>query len=100
MTIRPIQRAEIEVFARFSADDDLNALFKDDMMMRWEEGASRPEWCFVAKENGQVVGRLGYWGLPALGLPSVIEFLLLPWEENYLEIGTALLRQTFARFHA
>jgi RimJ/RimL family protein N-acetyltransferase len=100
MTIRPIQRAEIEVFARFSADDDLNALFKDDMMRRWEEGASRPEWCFVAEEHGQVVGCIGYWGLPAFSIPSVIEFLLLPWEGNYLEIGTALLRQTLARFHA
>jgi hypothetical protein len=69
MTIRPIQRAEIEVFARFSADDDLNALFKDDMMRRWEEGASRPEWCFVAEEHGQVVGCIGYWGLPAFSIP-------------------------------
>jgi hypothetical protein len=67
-------------------------------MTRWEEGASRPECCFVAEENGQVVGRIGYWGLPAFGIPSVIGFLLLPWEGNYLEIGTALLRQSVARF--
>ena len=100
MTIRPIQRNELEVFARFSPEDELNAMLKDNVMTLWEEGANRPEWCFVAEENGQIVGRIGYWGLPSFSNPSVVELLLLPWDGNYLEIGTALLRQTLALFHA
>ncbi|HZS91223.1 MAG TPA: GNAT family N-acetyltransferase [Chloroflexota bacterium] len=100
LTIRPIAAHELDGFARFSRDDELNAALKGEVSTLWEQGSSRPEWCFVAEEDGQILGRICYWGLPTFGIPSVIEFLLLPWDADYRAVGPALLQHTLAQFHS
>jgi hypothetical protein len=100
MTIRPIRRDELDVFARFSGAEDGDQWFADYLTELWQEGTSHPHWCFVAEEEAQIVGRIGYWALPMSDTPSVVAFLLLPWDGDYLRIGGMLLRQTLAKFRA
>ena len=42
MTIRPIRRDELDVFARFSGADDLDQWFVDYLSELWQEGTSHP----------------------------------------------------------
>lgn len=55
----------------------------------WASDYSRPEWSFLVEENGIIVGRVAYrhHGLPREIWPIELE---LPWQANYLVVGTAL----------
>ncbi|NMF62752.1 GNAT family N-acetyltransferase [Brasilonema octagenarum UFV-E1] len=97
MDIRPIRREELEVFANFSEQADLNEHFLNYLRDMWDEGYVRPEWCFVAEEAGEFVGRIVYWSLPSLGKPFICDFLELPWNANYLAVGTQLLQQSLTQ---
>src|SRR5579885_3083269 len=41
LTIRPIAAHELDGFARFSRDDELNAALKGEVSTLWEQGSSR-----------------------------------------------------------
>ncbi|BAY49722.1 GCN5-related N-acetyltransferase [Scytonema sp. HK-05] len=99
MDIRPISREELEVFANFSEQAELNEHFLNYLRDMWDESYVRPEWCFVAEEAGEFFGRIVYWSLPSLGKPFICDFLELPWNANYLEVGTQLLQQTLTQLH-
>ncbi|KAB8315656.1 GNAT family N-acetyltransferase [Tolypothrix campylonemoides VB511288] len=99
MDIRPIRREELEVFANFSEQADLNGHFLNYLRDMWDESYVRPEWCFVAEEAGEFFGRIVYWSLPSLGKPFICDFLELPWNANYLEVGTQLLQESLTQLH-
>lgn len=96
MVIRPIRREELEAFASFSNRADLNEHFLNYLRDMWNSGYVRPEWCFVAEEADSFVGRVVYWTLPSLGKPFIVDFLEVPWNANYLEVGTQLLQESLA----
>ena len=49
-----------------------------------DQGAMRPEWCLVAEENGQWIGRGAAWTLPRVGTPLDLVLLDLPFEDQPL----------------
>ncbi len=95
MRVRSIDQAEIEQFARSDDWFGLGQGTKAYVEMLWQEGQSKPEWCFVTEENGFFVGRVVYWALPTFP-PMEIELLALPWESRYLEVGTLLFKESLA----
>ena len=99
MVIRPIRREEVEAFANFSNQGELNEHFLTYLRDMWDEGYVHPEWCFVVEEAGKFIGRIVYWSLPSLGKPFICDFLELPWNANYLEVGIQLLQQSLAQLH-
>ncbi len=99
MDIRSIHPEELQAFSHVSEQDDLNSTLETYLSSLWQKGASRPEWCFVAQEGENVLGRVVYWAQPSFPLPQEIDFLDVPWTGSYLEIGEALLRQTLTQFH-
>jgi ribosomal protein S18 acetylase RimI-like enzyme len=95
MVIRSIHPGELGIFADFGAGADPERTGR--LQTYLAEGYSRPEWCFVAEEGGQFLGRCLYWALPAFAHPSDIAILELPWVGDYLQIGTELLRESLAQ---
>jgi ribosomal protein S18 acetylase RimI-like enzyme len=98
MKIRSIGADERVAFARYTDHAEHNTQLAQYVADRWTEATSRPAWCFVAEDEGQIVGRVMYWALPGSAIPCVVDFLDVPWTDNYLEVGEALLRDTLARF--
>lgn len=90
----------MHVFAQFSGEAEPDTSFESYVLDLWTDEASRPEWCFVAEEEGRIVGRIGYWALPGHSCPDLVDFLLLPWDGPYVTIGGRLLNHTLALFRA
>lgn len=92
-TVRSI--TDTKDFAVPGAPDQTDAL-----IAMWEEGESRPDWCFVLEDGGQAIGRVGFSVEPTcppeyLGdLPPEELFvfgLWLPWEDDPVGTGLALI---------
>lgn len=94
MRIRPIAAIEIKKFAT-SGEHPLGVVeFENIVEEAWESGYSRPDWCFVAEENDQFIGRIIY----TAGSHEATFFgLHLPWQDNYLEVGTQLLKESLKK---
>ncbi|NMG09835.1 GNAT family N-acetyltransferase [Brasilonema sp. UFV-L1] len=97
MDIRPIRREELEAFANFSERADLNEHFLNYLRDMWAGSYIRPEWCFVAEEAGEFVGRIAYWCLPSLDKPFEMDVLEVPWNANYIEVGSNLIQQSLSQ---
>jgi RimJ/RimL family protein N-acetyltransferase len=78
----------------------------------WAQGASRPEWCFVAEdESGGRIGRVGYRVESTVSNPAWLGNLpptelyafglWLPWDEHeYEQLGRGLLAATLDKVRA
>lgn len=92
MQIFAINEHGLELF--LSLADQTNRAWVDMVRAKlldlWASGHSRPEWSFLAEEKGIMVGRIAYrhHGLPREIWPIEVE---LPWQADYLMVGTALL---------
>ena len=40
-----------------------------------DRGAMRPDWCFVAEDDGRLTGRYGFWTMPSVDHPEAIVLL-------------------------
>lgn len=69
------------------------------MLDLWRKNESRPEWCFLAQENGEILGRVGYRHHGSLDEIWPIE-LELPWRTDYLAVGKALLGESLTAMAA
>lgn len=90
MQVYSIQRNEVEIFANLEGDPD----FCEVVQSLWENGKSRPEWCFVIKDQDQVLGRVGFWG--EIGVTESVRgfaLFILPDREDFVQIGTTLLSE-------
>ncbi len=96
MIIRPICQQELDLFTAFTDQSERNERFRAYLTQMWDEGYIRPEWCFVAEVAGAFIGRVIYWTLPSLDNLFEVDFLEVPWEADYLEVGTNLLRSSLA----
>lgn len=99
MDIRPIRHEELETFASFSDRIELNKKFLIYLTKMLASGYVRLEWCFVAEQAGEFIGRIVYWSLPSLDKPVIVDILEVPWSENYLEVGINLLQQSLAQLN-
>ncbi len=61
----------------------------------------RPEWCFVAEEEGEgPVGRVAFWTLPGMEEPFALVLLDVPWDTDYVSGGTRLLEDVLEKARA
>jgi len=98
MNIRSIDEGELAAFACFSENEQLNSSLARHLAGLWAIGSSRPAWCFVAEGGSLIRGRIAYWGPPFAVTPMIIEFLDVPWTGDYLEVGSAMLRETLGHW--
>ncbi|MDB5035677.1 MAG: family N-acetyltransferase [Chlorobi bacterium] len=92
MTVRSITADEAGLFAiaggAASTPERIRAI--------WSAGESRPEWCFIAEEEGRPIGRVGFLTLGTIRHDLLIFGLALPWDGDYPGIGRGLLRDGLA----
>lgn len=93
ITVKSIRADELERFGNADRSSDFWDRFRLRRQREWAEGRSSPALCFVAEADGQIVGRLVYGGDGDLSLG----FFEVPWgQDDYLQVGTELLRQSCA----
>jgi hypothetical protein len=92
MRIRPITSGELVGFVALTLHPEHGQPIREYLERMFVQGAMRSDWCFVAEADGQFLGRLAYWASPKTAIPSDILFFDVPWEHDYLAIGTQLFR--------
>ena len=62
----------------------------------WKDGQSSPDWCFVAEDQGQPVGRVFFHSLSS---PTELAMFgtYLHWQSDFFEPGKTLLGAALAR---
>jgi len=93
MEVRSIKRNEIDLFLKL---DNYPQRVKETVKGLWNKGLSKPKWCFIIKEQGEIVGRVGYWS-PEDEKSVLLFGLLLPWESSsLLKLGKSLLKESMS----
>lgn len=90
-----IRERDIDKFASLSKD---SANYKKTVKSLWDDGLSFPEWCFLFEEEGEIVGRIGYWA--SLDNPTEIHIfgLILPWDDDNCQlIGQKLINESIQK---
>jgi predicted N-acetyltransferase YhbS/RimJ/RimL family protein N-acetyltransferase len=90
MHIRPVRADDLEIFVEVAPDH--HSEVEQYLERMFAAGSMRPEWCFVAEEEGEgAVGRVAFWTLPGMEEPFALVLLDVPWDDDYMGVGTRLL---------
>jgi hypothetical protein len=99
MKIRAISANEIEPFTNAFDADESNVYFKRDLARKWDTHQTRPEWCFVAEQEGRIIGRVVYEAPASKDDSAVAQtmgYLGLAWNFDYLQTGQTFIRHTLS----
>jgi RimJ/RimL family protein N-acetyltransferase/predicted N-acetyltransferase YhbS len=99
MHTRPVRAGELESFAEVGAPEH-HEDYKRHLENMFAAGTMSPEGCFVIEEEGEILGRVAFWTLPATEEPYALELLDLGWDGNYLSVGVPLLRNVLGEARA
>lgn len=95
ISIRTITADEIDYFVSLADPpaEEHGAIDKRILLRLWEADTLRPERCFVAEQNGELVGRVCYGDYEH---PKEVEpfQIKLPWSGNHEVVGEALMRES------
>jgi hypothetical protein len=91
MRTRPIRAEELGLFVEAAGPPDHRKEVEQYLESMFAAGSMRPEWCFVAEEEGRPIGRVALWTLPGAEKPFALVLLDVPWEEDHLVVGIRLL---------
>ena len=90
MRTRPIRAEELGLFVEAAGPPDHRNEIEQYLKSMFAAGSMRPEWCFVAEEEGRPIGRVALWTLPGAEKPFALVLLDVPWEDH-LGAGIRLL---------
>ena len=93
MHTRPVRADELDVFVGAAGTPDHRREVEHYLESMFAAGSMRPEWCFVAEEQQgeHPLGRVAFWTLPGMTKPFALVLLDVPWEDDYMGVGTRLL---------
>ena len=93
MHTRPVRADELDVFVGAAGTPDHRREVEHYLESMFAAGSMRPEWCFVAEEQQgeHPLGRVAFWTLPGMMKPFALVLLDVPWEDDYMGVGTRLL---------
>ncbi len=99
MHTRPLRTDELDLFV--GATPDHRREVEQYLENMFAAGSMRPEWCFVAEEEGEgPVGRVAFWTLPGMEEPFALVLLDVPWDTDYVSGGTRLLEDVLEKARA
>jgi len=88
--IRSVRADELDLFVEAAGSPDHRKEVEQYLESMFAVGSMRPEWCFVAQEEGdRPLGRVAFWTLPGMVEPFALVLLDVPWDDDY--VGTRLL---------
>jgi ribosomal protein S18 acetylase RimI-like enzyme len=91
MRTRPVRADELDLFVEAAGHPDHRREVERYLQSMFAAGSMRPEWCFVAEEEDRPVGRVALWTLPGMEEPFAVVLLDVPWNGDYVGVGTRLL---------
>ncbi len=92
MRTRPVRADELDLFVEAAGSPENREEVRRYLQGMFAAGSMRPEWCFVAEEEeDRPLGRVGFWTLPGMEEPFALVLLDVPWESDYMGVGTRLL---------
>jgi RimJ/RimL family protein N-acetyltransferase/predicted N-acetyltransferase YhbS len=93
MHTRPVSADELDLFVEAAGTPDHRREVEHYLKSMFAAGSMRPEWCFVAEEQqgDRPLGRVAFWTLPGMMKPFALVLLDVPWEDDYMGVGTRLL---------
>jgi RimJ/RimL family protein N-acetyltransferase len=101
MSTRPVGADELDLFVEIAGSPDHRREVGQYLKNMFAAGSMRPEWCFVAEEEGGgPLGRVAFWTLPGMEEPFALVLLDVPWDGDYMGVGTHLLRNVLYRARA
>ena len=92
MHIRSVRADELDFFVEAAGSPDHRREVEQYLKSMFAAGSMRPEWCFVAEGGDRLLGRLALWSLPGMEEPFALVLLDVPWDGDYLGVGSRLLR--------
>jgi predicted N-acetyltransferase YhbS len=92
MRIRPVHAEELDLFVQAGSPEHREEVVRYLQSM-FTARSMRPEWCFVAQEEEEdrPLGRVAFWTLPGMEEPFALVLLGVPWDGDYMGVGTRLL---------
>ena len=91
MRIRTVRAEELDLFVEAGSPEHREEVFRYLQSM-FAADSMRPEWCFVAQEEeDRTLGRVAFWTLPGMEKPFALVLLEVPWDGDYMGVGTRLL---------
>jgi GNAT superfamily N-acetyltransferase len=101
MNTRPVGADELYIFVEIAGAPDHRREVGQYLKNMFATGSMRPEWCFVVEEEGGgPLGRVAFWTLPGMEEPFALVLLDVPWDEDYMGVGTSLLEDVLDRARA
>lgn len=94
MIIRSIVPGEIDRFVSIGLADADQRELKELLLNWWDEGRNKPEWCFIAEENGKLKARVFYAVFPDEPKDLMVLGLNIQDEKNIIEIGEKLITES------
>jgi RimJ/RimL family protein N-acetyltransferase len=93
MHTRPVRADELDLFVGAAGTPDQRREVEHYLKSMFAAGSMRPEWCFVAEEEQgeRPLGRVAFWTLPGMEIPFALVLLDVPWDDDYIGVGTRLL---------
>ena len=92
MHTRPVRADELDLFVEAAGAPDQRREVEQYLESMFAAGSMRPEWCFVAEEESEEpLGRVAFWTLPGMEEPFALVLLDVPWDGDYMGVGTRLL---------
>ena len=94
MHTRSVRADELDLFVGAAGTPDHRREVEHYLKSMFAAGSMRPEWCFVTEEQqgDRPLGRVAFWTLPGMMKPFALVLLDVPWEDDYMGVGTRLLR--------
>ena len=91
MRTRPIRADELDLFVEAAGSPDHREEVSQYLQNMFAAGSMRPEWCFLAEEEDLPLARVAFWTLPGMEEPFALVLLDVPWDGDYMGVGTCLL---------
>jgi RimJ/RimL family protein N-acetyltransferase/predicted N-acetyltransferase YhbS len=92
MRIRPVRADELDRFIEAAGSPDHRREIEQYLKSMFAAGSMRPEWCFVAEvEAERPLGRVALWTLPGMEEPFALVLLDVPWDDDYMGVGSRML---------
>ena len=100
MHIRPVPPEGLGRFIEAAGSPEHQEEVAHYLQRMFSAGSMRPEWCFIAEQEGLPVGRFAFWTLPGMEAPFALVLLDVDWEGDYAEVGTRLLEYALDKARA
>ncbi|MFD8699054.1 dihydrofolate reductase family protein [Kitasatospora purpeofusca] len=99
MQLRPTTEADLDLVTAVTVDEPVGWIEADRYLEELKEGMYRPEWTWIAEQDGRVLARALWWGHATGEHPLALDCLYVdPSVEDRAALGAELVRAGLRAF--